>query len=126
MSNDNTVLKKKVNSINLTRFIEAITCEKESSHSPKRRRLDNSPCKDETSPEITEYNSPELLTYTPICDEWQKLHSSDLKLDIVRSTKVKHGVGIRDILVNEPLKTRRIKADGNCLFRSFSQILTCS
>ena len=68
--------------------------------------------------------STDSITVTPVCEDWQKYHSGQLNLDIVSSTRIKHGSGTCTIAINQPLKTCRIEPDGNCLFRCFSQILT--
>lgn len=68
--------------------------------------------------------STDSITVIPVCEEWQKCHSNQLNLDFVRSNGIKHGSGTFNIAINQSLKTCRITPDGNCLFRSFSQILT--
>lgn len=130
------MLKKKVNSTNLTRYIEQPSSpskkhktseEPEDAPAPKRTRLlekNSSKPVIDNSPEITQSISTYSITVTPFCEDWQKYHSRQLNLDFVGSTRIKHGSGPCSRPINQPLGTCRIKPDGNCLFRSSSQILT--
>jgi len=134
LSDQSKVLKKKVNSKNLTRYIVQPSSrskkhkaneEPQGAPAPKRTRLEKNPRPVAgNSPEITQSIPADCISITPVCEDWQKFHSGQLNLDFVSSTRIKHGSSACNIPTNQPLKTCRIEPDGNCLFRSFSQILT--
>jgi len=101
LSDQNKVLKKKVNSTNLTRYIQQppspgrkhkTSEEPEGAPAPKRTRLlekkSSRPVIDNL-PEITQSMSTDSITVTPVCEDWQKYHSGQLNLDIVSSIRIK-------------------------------------
>ena len=59
-----------------------------------------------------------------VCEGWQREMCSRLKLNFVRGNGRRHVSDMRTLPTNKPLRTSRIKGDGNCLFRAFSKILT--
>ena len=68
----------------------------------------------------------DCITVTPVCEDWQKMKASEIKLEIKKLNGIKHGSGTITIPKNKPLPTCRTVGDGNCLFRAFSHILTGS
>lgn len=128
LSNQNGLLKKKANSSNLTRYFEQTndTRDLQVDPVPKRKSAVLTDKEDEEEIEVA-YSTPfDTLTFTPVCEDWQKFHSSQLKLEYVCSNGINHGLGTRTIGISQPLKTSPIESDGNCLFRAFSHILTGS
>ena len=59
-----------------------------------------------------------------VCEGWQREMCSRLKLNFVRGNGRRHVTDMSTLPTNKPLRTSRIKGDGNCLFRTFSKILT--
>ena len=63
------------------------------------------------------------IPYLPTGSEWQQEKCRLLGLSFIHSNYIK---SVRIGLSQAPLATVRIKGDGNCFFRSLSQVLTGS
>ena len=59
------------------------------------------------------------LTFHSVDEHWQRLACSLLSIPFVCSNKVCHAV-----VLKRPQNTQNIRGDGNCLFRSFSYLIT--
>lgn len=75
---------------------------------------------------VSELKGPETITVAPVCEQWQKAKSLQFQLDFVRSNGVQHDTAAKKIPVTQDLRATRIKGDGNCLFRAFSQVISGS
>ena len=64
------------------------------------------------------------LKYHPIDELWQRDTCETLSLEFVTSSKVDPGSA--DMPLTKPSRTRAIVGDGNCMFRSFSYVITGS
>ena len=64
--------------------------------------------------------------FNPVDQEWQVNACSTLGISFVRSNRVRPGGPRVPLKAPEPRTIRRIKGDGNCLFRSLAYIITGS
>ena len=69
-----------------------------------------------------------LISYNPVCIEWQISKCNLLGLHFCQDNNVHHGIiPAKMIEVSQkPLRTARIVSDGNCFFRCIAMILTGS
>ena len=66
------------------------------------------------------------ILYLPTGSEWQHEKCRLLGFSFIRSNYIKSKDSVRIGISQAPLATVRKKVDGNCLFRSLSQVLTGS
>ena len=62
------------------------------------------------------------LTFHSVDEHWQRLACSLLSIPFVCSNKVRQGGAA--VVLKRPQNTQNIRGDGNCLFRSFSYLIT--
>ena len=99
--------------------------------SAKRKRVDSgsekSPkhCKLST-PSSSQDHSPSDLRYNPVHEQWQRSKCASLNLRLMRNNRVYPGGPNVPLGPPDLTNVQRIWGDGNCLFRSFSHIITGS
>lgn len=87
----------------------------------KRKKLESTP---EGIPRSTTMHGQPAYTFHTVDEQWQRNTCAVLGLDFVRSNRVSSGGS--NINLTRPKNIKRIQGDGNCLFRSFSYLITGS
>ena len=76
--------------------------------------------------QIVEEHHINMISYSPVCNIWQKETCASLGLTLIHGN---HSHVQQPIMINlshRPAATTRIAADGNCFFRSVSLVVTGS
>ena len=70
----------------------------------------------------------DLISYNPVCIEWQISKCNSLGLNFCQANNLHHGkMQPQMIEVSQnPLRTATISPDGNCFFRCIAMIVTGS
>lgn len=70
----------------------------------------------------------DLISYNPVCIEWQISKCNSLGLNFCQANNLHHGKMQPQMIEvsQKPLRTARISPDGNCFFRCIAMIVTGS
>ena len=141
---NNNVLKRKVNSSNLVKYIDHETSSKPALDTAEPATNPAEPATNPAEPSVNpaepaakrvklaqddvvlEKSTTEskIFNVSPVCEAWQREKCKEFNLDLIRSNGIHHGPRSRTLRATQRLKTSRIKGDGNCLFRAFSSVIS--